>query len=95
MTWAVSYGEHVHVTDEELAAEALAADPDAPLDDDAVPFDAGNEGDRILPDWYMPALGPSRSRRGRVMFTVLAGSLVAGNLAGFCVTYGFPEFVWH
>jgi hypothetical protein len=29
------------------------------------------------------------------MFTVLAGSLVAGNVAGFCVTFGFPEFVWH
>jgi len=85
----------VDVTDEELTAEALAADPDAPLADDAVPFDTGEPGGAILPDWYMPAPGSSRAKGGRVMFTVLAGSLLVGNLAGFCVTFGFPEFVWH
>jgi hypothetical protein len=85
----------VDVTDEELTAAALAADPDAPLADDAVPFDAGGPSDAVLPGWYMPAPSPGRARRGKVMFTVLAGSLVAGNVAGFCVTFGFPEFVWH
>jgi hypothetical protein len=27
------------------------------------------------------------------VFTLLAASLVAGNVVGFCVTFGFPEFV--
>jgi hypothetical protein len=86
----------VDVTDEELTAEALAADPDAPLADDAMPFESGDDaGGSNLPDWYMPAAGAGRTR-GRVMvLAVLAGSLVAGNAAGFCVTFGFPEFVWH
>ena len=84
------------LTDEELTAEALAADPDAPLLDDAVPFDSGDEsGASNLPDWYMPAPSPRRTRGRAVTFAVLAGSLVAGNVAGFCVTFGFPEFILH
>jgi hypothetical protein len=86
----------VDLTDEELTAEALAADPDAPLADDAVPLDLGGDGDAgPLPNWYMPAPGSGRSRGRVMMLTVLAGSLIAGNVAGFCVTFGFPEFVWH
>ena len=41
------------VTDEELAAEALAADPDLVVPDDAVPF-GGSDSAGLLPDWYMP-----------------------------------------
>ena len=53
----------VELTDEELTAEALAADPDAPIDDDAVPFDTGAaNGMQLLPDWYMPAPSLRRSR---------------------------------
>ena len=43
------------ITDEELAELALAADPNAPLDDDAVPFNSMQpEGAALLPQWYMP-----------------------------------------
>ena len=82
------------ITDEELTAEALAADPDCPLRADAVAFESGDSGGRsMLPEWYMPAPSPGRSRGRVIVFTVLAGSLVAGNVVGFCVTFGFPEFV--
>jgi hypothetical protein len=84
----------VEVTDEELTAEALAADPDCPLGEDAVAFESGDGGGlSMLPEWYMPAPSPRRSRGRVIVFTVLAGSLVAGNVVGFCVTFGFPEFV--
>ena len=45
------------ISDEELEAEALAADPDAPVADDAVPWATavGGADDDLLPDWYMPA----------------------------------------
>ncbi len=44
------------ISDEELTALALAADPDAALSDDAVPFSAQAAGDDgLLPSWYMPA----------------------------------------
>ena len=47
----------MNLLDDELTAEALAADPDAPIADDAMPFDAGSEatGNMLLPQWYMPA----------------------------------------
>ena len=41
--------------DDELAALALAADPDQPVDADAVPFVAGSTAPGLLPAWYMPA----------------------------------------
>lgn len=83
------------ITDEELTALALAADPDAPVPDDAVPFGDNDPASfPLLPQWYMPAPGIRRSRgRAAVMF-VFAISLVVINIGGFCVTYGIPEFVW-
>jgi hypothetical protein len=84
----------VDVTDEELTAEALAADQDCPLSENAVAFESGDgDGRSMLPEWYMPAPSPRRSRGRVIVFTVLAASLVAGNVVGFCVTFGFPEFV--
>ena len=95
MNRVLTYGEQVDVTDEELTAEALAADPGALLPGDAIPFDAGNGGESMLPAWYMPAPGSRLGKGRRVVFTIVAGSLVACNAVGFCVTFGFPEFVWH
>jgi len=44
------------ITDEELTALALAADPGSPFADDAVPWRSlESDGDPLLPDWYMPA----------------------------------------
>jgi hypothetical protein len=77
-------------SDEELAELALAADPDAPLDADAVPFAIGrNTG--TLPAWYMPAVdtSPSRAtRRRKLVVIALIVALLGINAAGLCVTYG-------
>jgi hypothetical protein len=78
------------VSDEELAALALAADPLAPLDPDAVPWRAGMFQLGLLPDWYMPR--PIATGRGRgtrlVIYAVVAGFLVIGAF-GLCITSGF------
>jgi hypothetical protein len=82
------------VTDEELAAEALAADPDLVVPDDAVPF-GGSDSAGLLPDWYMPTGGPIRRTRPRVVaVAALVISLLIVNAAGLCVTYGWPEIAW-
>lgn len=82
------------ITDEELEAEALAADPDAPIDADAQPFDL-NGADGLLPEWYMPAIGPIRRTPTRVLAVAgLVLSLAIVNGAGLCVTYGLPEIAW-
>lgn len=84
----------VEITDDELAAEALAADPNAPIDDDAEPFGGLTEAG-LLPAWYMPVHGPvrrSRSRRIAVIGVIV--SLMVVNGAGLCVTYGVPEIAW-
>ena len=77
------------VTDEELTALALAADPDGPLDPDAVPLSFYlSQLPGQLPEWYMPAAA-TRIRRWRwpvVVAVVAALLLIAGS--GLCVTYG-------
>ena len=84
----------VEITDEELEAEALAADPDTPIDDGAEPFGT-RAGTGLLPEWYMPA--PSAARRTRplvLVVSVIIASLIVVNGAGLCVTYGLPEIAW-
>jgi hypothetical protein len=82
-------------TDEELADLALAADPDAPIDDGAVPFGQSATDAALLPDWYMPVPGSIRRTRLRVIAVVgIIASLVVVNGAGLCVTYGWPEIAW-
>lgn len=80
------------VTDDELAAEALAADPDAPLGDGAVPLSALDGSDRggLLPDWYMPApMGRRRLTGWRRRVALLSiSSFLAINAYGLCSTYG-------
>lgn len=87
------------VSDEDLARQALMADPDEPIDDDAVPFAPGDRGAALLPEWYMPAtlrsVGTRRERRRRgVAVACVVGALVVVNGAGLCVTYGLPEIAW-
>jgi hypothetical protein len=79
-------------TDAELTAQALAADPDAPLDD-VRPWAEllGPTGESTLPEWYMPPVmrGAARLygwRRG-VVFTFIAALLVI-EAFGLCTTYG-------
>jgi hypothetical protein len=84
----------VEITDEELEAEALAADPNAPIDDDAEPF-GGATGSGLLPAWYMPVNGPiRRTRSRRVVVIGIIVALLVVNGAGLCVTYGLPEIAW-
>ncbi len=85
-------GTDARVTDEELTALALAADPDAPLPADATPFRAGGEeddGNALLPGWYMPApvAVPRTPVRTVAAIAVVAG-LVLINVLGLCITYG-------
>ena len=87
----------VDVNDEELAAEAMAADPDVEVPDDAVPFSerTGEHPDGLLPDWYMPAPRSFRRTRPRVVAVVgLVLALLLVNAAGLCVTSGWPEIAW-
>ena len=85
--------DEFEISDEELTALALAADPDAPIADDAVPVRSLQaEGDPLLPAWYMP-VSASRARRDwrAVVAVGIAVGLVLINAFAICVTYGFPE----
>lgn len=81
-------------SDAELTALALAADPDAPIPDDAVPFAADADGPDLLPEWYMPAPSLRRSKPRVVVLASVAIALFVINVGGICVTYGIPDPVW-
>jgi hypothetical protein len=84
-----AYGGTV-ITADELAALALAADPDTSVPDDAVPFDLdGADGDGLLPAWYFP-VPAGRQVRGwrRRMVLLVAGSFLLVSACGLCCTYG-------
>ena len=82
-------------SDDELTELALAADPDQPVPDDAVPFTTDDGlGQSLLPDWYMPTPSLRRSRSRTVVLASVAIALFVINVGGVCVTYGFPESVW-
>jgi hypothetical protein len=84
------------ISDDELAALALAADPDVSLDPDAVPITIAAPGTPgLLPEWYMPApMSTARGRARRLLLGVLVVALVVINGAGLCVTFGIPELAW-
>jgi hypothetical protein len=82
------------ISDEELTALALAGDPDAPLPDDAVnlwELDQAEQGEGLLPGWYMPApMAGTRRLRGwrrRVAILVIVTFLMI-DMYGLCSTYG-------
>ena len=84
------------VDDDELEAAALAADPDAALPDDAVPFGTftGTDAPGALPGWYMPAPMRAPVVRGwrrillRCNVALIIAAFVTINAAGLCNTYG-------
>ncbi len=91
MTVDVLFDE-VPITDAELEAEALAADPDVPLGADAVPFDANPGQASLLPAWYMPMPHRvRRSRRTRIVVALVVLAILVVNGVGLCVTYGHLE----
>ena len=85
------------VSDEDLAAMALAADPDAQPDEDAVSlWDlTAEDADELLPTWYMPSpMARTRLLYGwrRSVVLLLIASFILINAAGLCVTYGWVQF---
>ncbi len=85
--------EPTELSDEELTAIALAADPATPLDPDAVPIAHGRTNG--LPAAYMPPLAPGPLPRSTIR-TVAAFTIIAAFLAitglGFCATYGILTY---
>ncbi len=86
--------EATFVSDDELTAIALAADPDAPIDEAAIPLDQYLQDecdDPLLPEWYMPApMHGGRRLRGwrrRVAILVIV-AFVLIDAYGLCSTYG-------
>lgn len=80
------------VTDEELTALALAADPDTPVGDDATSFFdvVGPSAGHLLPQWYMPGgagAGRLTGWRRSVALTIVAAFLLI-TAYGLCNTYG-------
>lgn len=83
-------------SDDELAELALAADPDGPIDADAVPVSVflGRvapivAGLGALPQWYMPpASGAHASRWRTVLVLAIVVALIAIDAWGLCSTYG-------
>jgi hypothetical protein len=85
------------ITDDELAALALAADPDTTVSDDAVCLwdVAGMSSTHRLPDWYMPSpvggaisLDGWRRRVVRLNLLLIVLSFLVINACGLCNTYG-------
>jgi hypothetical protein len=88
--WAPECGDGGEITDAELTALALAADPDQPVDPHAPPFTLSlAQGWGGLPSWYMPPVmmraGPKW--RSGVAVAVIAAFLLI-NALGLCITYG-------
>ena len=87
--------EGLPISDEELTALALAADPDQPLDDSAVPIAVYlSNAYEPLPDWYMaPVMARHSGRRRRAVILSLIGSFLLIEAFGLCSTYG--QFPFH
>jgi hypothetical protein len=82
--------EAAPLTEVELTELALAADPEAPLDDDAVPmavYLGGAPG--LLPEWYMPAPMVRRATRWRVpVVVVMIAAFLVIEAMGLCTAFG-------
>jgi hypothetical protein len=84
------------IGDDELAAEALAADPDVVVPNDAVSLLelTGNGTRQTLPSWYMPAPMRPPAVRGwrrallRWNVAMIIAAFLTINAAGLCNTYG-------
>ncbi len=85
-------------TDDELTALALAADPDAEVEDDALStwdvlgLRGANGGQGSLPEWYMPSVlagaRPHRHAWHRWVALALIVSFLVIEALGLYITYG-------
>ncbi|MGH9179254.1 MAG: hypothetical protein ACRD0N_11970 [Acidimicrobiales bacterium] len=82
--------------DDDIVALALAAEPDAPVPEDAVDLwsllsSETSSGDGLLPSWYMPApmggAGPLTGWRRRLALLLVVALLLI-TAYGLCNTYG-------
>jgi hypothetical protein len=85
------------LTDDELTALALAADPEVELGDDAVSLWELNasEPDDLLPAWYMPSpMTRTRLLHGwrRTVVILIVASFLLIDAYGLCSTYGWVQF---
>jgi hypothetical protein len=84
------------LSEAELTALALAADPDQPLDPEAVPLSVYlsqlpglGPVSGLLPQWYMPPAMASSGRRWRTaVILAIIFAFVAIEAYGLCSTYG-------
>ena len=84
------------ITDTELCALALAADPDQPVHEDAIPIDvylAAASPVASLPTWYMaPVTARAAGRVRTVVILCVVGAFVLIEAFGLCSTYGQVPF---
>ena len=78
------------LTEAELTELALAADPDAPLEEGAVPLSVYlDQAPSLLPSWYMPfpMARPGRGWRIPVVVVIVAAFVII-EAFGLCSTFG-------
>ncbi len=78
------------LTDAELTTLALAADPDMPIDEGAVPIGIHlAQLGSALPLWYMPPAVRQGGRRWKAPFVIaVVSAFLLIDLMGLCNTYG-------
>jgi hypothetical protein len=88
--WSGSELEDGVISDAELTALALAADPNAPLDPQAVPLPVYlSQAPAALPEWYMPpAMARSGNRWRALLVLTIISAFVFIEALGLCSTYG-------
>ncbi len=77
-------------SDEELTELALAADPGAPLSEDAMPISVHLARFAApLPLWYMPPASSREGRRWKMPFVLaIVSAFLLIDAMGLCNTYG-------
>jgi hypothetical protein len=82
--------EEFGFTEAELTELALSADPDVPMEDDAVPLSVYlGQSAGLLPQWYMPSpMVRSGSRWRMPVVMVIVAAFVIIEAFGLCSTFG-------
>ena len=85
------HDEALPITDDELEALALAADPNPVLAPDALPWTGPDDATpQLLPDWYMPKpFTRSRSSWPALVAAVVIVGFLVIDACGLCITSGF------
>jgi hypothetical protein len=89
-----SWSDDEPISDDELTALALAADPGQPVDDDALPIDVYlRDTSSSLPQWYMaPVMARCTGRLGRAVILTVVSAFLLIEAFGLCSTYGQIPF---